>query len=661
MAPVPTSTRLPALLLVASLVAALTLAAGPASAATRYVDVMFDTTVESDVVYGQSLQWPTNQLVDLHLDVARPTGDAATDRPAIVWVHGGGFTAGDKSAGTGWIRALASRGYVAVSIDYRLRPGYYFDFANQGDPIAQGAVLDAVNDAQAAVRWVRAHAAELGVDPGRVAIAGSSAGGVTAAGVAMSSTQTGASGTPGASSRVCVAAALAGAYSPVAADPLDDRVVFFHGTADDRVPYQYAVATHDALTAQGVPSDLVTYPDVGHGLGMALVLPDLVPYLKTHLVDGPCTDPGQAPGGGYHPVTPRRVVDTRRGLGSPAAPLGPSSSRSFAIGDLPADAEAVAVNVTAVGATTATHLTVWPTGLAAPTASNLNLREGDTSARLVLTRLGPGDTISVQNRAGQTHVLVDVVGWFCAGGLGLHAGTPSRELDSRHDLGLDGPLAAGAPASLDVGDPGTVLALNTTATDATDATHLTVWPAATAMPATSTLNVEVGETEANLAFAEVGTGGVALATHRGTTEVVADRFGTFDPAPGGATFTPVWPTRVLDTRFRLGAPSAFGPGQIRSLALDGIAGLPPEGATAVALSVTIVAPATPTHLSLWPSGTTSARTSAVNAAAGATVPNLVVVALGDDGAVSLANEQGDTHVIVDVLGWFGDLSGVGLR
>ncbi len=651
--PTPRRRRCAALLATALVTATLAIAAAPAGAATRYVDPMFATTVQTNVVYGQSLQWPTNQLLDLRLDIARPTGDAATNRPAVLFVHGGGFVSGDKGGGTAWIREYASRGYVAVSIDYRLRPGYYFDFANQNDAIAQGAVLDAVNDAQAAVRWIRAHATDLGVDPTRIAVTGSSAGAVTAAGVAMSSTMTGASGNPGESSRVCVAAAFSGAYGPVAADPLDDRVAFFHGTADARVPYQYAVATRDALAAQGVPTDLFTYPGVGHGLGMANILPDLVPYLKTHLVDGPCTDPGHAPGGGYHPVTPTRAVDTRSGVGSPATPLGPGASRSFTIGGLPAAADSVAVNVTAVGATADTHLTVWPTGLAAPKASNINLVAGDTSARLVLTRLGAGDTVSVQNRSGSTHVLVDVVGWFGGDGLGLRPDTPTRVLDTRNDIGLAGPLSAGAAATLDVGDPGSVLVLNTTATEPSEGTHLTMWPAGSTMPSTSTLNVDAGETEANLAFAAVGPGGVSLATRRGTTEVVGDLFATFDDALDGAAFTSVWPTRVLDTRFRFGAPAAFGPGQVRSVALDGLAGLPPEGVRAVALSVTVVGPTSPTHLSVWPSGAPAARTSVLNARPGATVPNLVVVATGADGSVSIANEEGDAHVIVDVLGWFG--------
>jgi len=146
------------------------------------------------------------------------------------------------------------------------------------------------------------------------------------------------------------------------------------------------------------------------------------------------------------------------------------------------------VNVTAVGATADTHLTVWPTGLAAPEASNVNLAAGDTSARLVLTRLGPGGAVSVQNRSGTTHVLVDVVGWFGGDGLCLGADSPSRVLDTRHDIGLVGPLSAGTPATLDVGDPGSVLVLNTTATEPSEATHLIMWPAGSTMPATPCLS-----------------------------------------------------------------------------------------------------------------------------------------------------------------------------
>ncbi|MCX5659177.1 MAG: alpha/beta hydrolase [Planctomycetota bacterium] len=90
-------------------------------------------------------------------------------RPAILFVHGGGWVHGTPTLFELHARHFAARGMVAVTIEYRLTslPGV--------------SVFDCVADTKAAVRWVRSHAIELGVDPKRVAIAGDSAGGHLAA------------------------------------------------------------------------------------------------------------------------------------------------------------------------------------------------------------------------------------------------------------------------------------------------------------------------------------------------------------------------------------------------------------------------------------------------------------------------------------------------
>ena len=83
---------------------------------------MFDAvTTSSDVSYGSAIdQQGTN--VDLKMDIYEPAGDTATARPAIVWVHGGSFSSGDKTSGEIVFEAteMAKKGYVSVSINYRL-------------------------------------------------------------------------------------------------------------------------------------------------------------------------------------------------------------------------------------------------------------------------------------------------------------------------------------------------------------------------------------------------------------------------------------------------------------------------------------------------------------------------------------------------------------
>lgn len=94
---------------------------------------------------------------------------AADQRPAIVFYHGGGWRGGSPTAFSRQSALLAARGMVAFSVQYRLT-------SQEGVGIA-----NCIEDARSAFRWVRSHAAELGVDPGRIAAGGGSAGGHLAA------------------------------------------------------------------------------------------------------------------------------------------------------------------------------------------------------------------------------------------------------------------------------------------------------------------------------------------------------------------------------------------------------------------------------------------------------------------------------------------------
>ena len=181
---------------------------GPAP--LRYRDEVFTNFAKTaDVTYGSAPDAQGAQQ-SLELDVYRPQGDTVTNRPAIVWVHGGGFSGGDKTSPeiVDEATTFAKKGYVTVSIDYRLRQPGCVGPAPPGRCAA--AILDARHDAQAAVRFLRANRGTYGVDPNRIGIGGSSAGAITALNVGFNPDDPGSSGNPGPSSAVQGAVSLSG-------------------------------------------------------------------------------------------------------------------------------------------------------------------------------------------------------------------------------------------------------------------------------------------------------------------------------------------------------------------------------------------------------------------------------------------------------------------
>ncbi|MEY4484635.1 MAG: Acetylxylan esterase precursor [Verrucomicrobiota bacterium] len=113
--------------------------------------------------------------LELKLTVVNPPDWKATDqRPALVFFHGGGWVGGAPTQFTSQSEYLATRGLVCIQVQYRL-----LDKNDKEPPVI------CVQDAKSAMRWVRSHAAELGVDPQRIGAGGGSAGGHLAAFVGM--------------------------------------------------------------------------------------------------------------------------------------------------------------------------------------------------------------------------------------------------------------------------------------------------------------------------------------------------------------------------------------------------------------------------------------------------------------------------------------------
>lgn len=239
-------------------------------------------------------------------------------------------------------------------------------------------------------------------------------------------------------------------------------------------------------------------------------------------------------------------MDTRSGP-CPCGKLGPGGTINVAvtnIGGVPPQASgvtAVVLNVTVTEPTQPSHLTVYPAGEGLPLASNLNFVGGQTVPNLVIVKVGAGGQVSVNNYAGFTHLIFDVVGWYGgpAGGSLFNALPPKRILDTRTSIGnFPFKIGPGGEITVDVtntygsGVPNppnvSAVILNTTVTDPTASSHLTVYPSNVLTPLASNLNFVAGQTVANLVMVKVGPdGNVKLRNDSGYTHVIFDVVGYF--------------------------------------------------------------------------------------------------------------------------------------
>lgn len=248
-------------------------------------------TAEHDITYGNV------SGVALKMDVYYPeVADGPV--PAIVYVHGGAWISGDKASDEGvrFIPELVARGYTVASVNYRLAPTHKFP--------AQ------IEDVKCAIRYLRANAADYGIDPSRIGAAGASAGGHLVALLGTSDPSSGLEGSCGfadESSRVQAVVDLCGPtdlaallfdvdyvswieelyataaeqvlgtrdpnaeivskLSPVTHVTNDDPpFLIIHGDQDIVVPVSQAEILYDRLVAVQVPATLVVVENAGHDL-----------------------------------------------------------------------------------------------------------------------------------------------------------------------------------------------------------------------------------------------------------------------------------------------------------------------------------------------------------------------------------------------------------
>jgi acetyl esterase/lipase len=278
-------------------------AALPVLLLVRAQDPKPEVRIDHDLLYGKGGD------ADLLLDLAMPKGGDGPF-PVVVCLHGGGWTHGSRADLRTTIETLARRGYVAVSVDYRLAPKDRFPAA--------------VEDCKAAVRWLRANAKTYKINADRVGVVGFSAGGHLACllGVTRKSDGLdGAGGNPDESSAVQAVVSFFGPtdltqegfgkdvekenLAPFLGGTLAEKkdvyrkaspvtyagkhappFLFFHGANDHIVPIKQSELLAEKLKEAGVSAELITLEKEGHGWqGPPLLqsIARMITFLDDHL------------------------------------------------------------------------------------------------------------------------------------------------------------------------------------------------------------------------------------------------------------------------------------------------------------------------------------------------------------------------------------------
>ncbi|WP_282940188.1 alpha/beta hydrolase [Paenibacillus sp. RC67] len=214
----------------------------------RYLDTCFsEVDIVKDILFSEAIN-VQGDLDKLKLDIYTPTDDKEMKRPAIIWIHGGGFRPGkDKSQNyiVEFAKRFALKGYVCVAPDYRVRENPRDDF--------KGTMSDALSDASCALDWVRNNSKKYGVDTQKLFIAGGSAGGMIAVNLCYGD---GTYGRQPDRSGVQAMLNLWGSPKDLHLDVHSNSIpaLTIHGTADEIIKFENSCSFTNRLNEAGVKS-----------------------------------------------------------------------------------------------------------------------------------------------------------------------------------------------------------------------------------------------------------------------------------------------------------------------------------------------------------------------------------------------------------------------
>ncbi len=237
------------------------------------IAILLSTGLHAESKPDQVIAYKQVSGTTLNLLVVKPQADDKK-RPGFLFFHGGGWNNGTAAASVGFLKHFREAGFVCASVDYRCR-----------DTHGGTTPMDATRDARSALRAFVAHAEELGMDPQKIVVGGSSAGGhlacMTALGIGLGEPEEEKIPAPkvaalllwnpvvdttdkgyGGTKRFHE---LTEKYSPVHLLTKDcPPVLVQHGDADKTVPYENAQRFISTAEKLGITCKLVTYPGGGH-------------------------------------------------------------------------------------------------------------------------------------------------------------------------------------------------------------------------------------------------------------------------------------------------------------------------------------------------------------------------------------------------------------
>lgn len=246
----------------------------------------FEVKKTSGIVYAQGeVKTPATGFKNLLLDVYEPNGENLPPlRPAMIVIHGGGFKSGSREAGNmaELCKELAGRGFVCISIDYRMQGD---DPDTEGRTLMERSIRAAVIDAGESLKWLVAHAKEYHVDTARIAVGGGSAGAITS--LLLTYSKQTRMRRPAIAAVVDLWGSLYRSCDDIEAG--DPPVLIIHGVNDKIVPYSGATDIVNRTKAVGVTCELYAMAGAGHGVKLTTevdgvsLMQRIVNFLDTQL------------------------------------------------------------------------------------------------------------------------------------------------------------------------------------------------------------------------------------------------------------------------------------------------------------------------------------------------------------------------------------------